>query len=81
MSQTEAERFQRSCHGAGDVPLEAGKEAGCSTVALFNARFLRSRIKKAVVRWTEKHIVMESVYSQALLMASSSQSQGTDGQE
>lgn len=72
MAQAEAERFQCFCHGTGDIPLEAGKETWCYAIALFQACFLRSGIEKAVVRWTKKHIVMESMCSQALLMASSS---------
>lgn len=81
MAQAEAERLQCSCHGTGHIPLEAVKETWWCAVALFHTWVLRSSREKAVVRWPKKHIVMKSMCSQAVLMASSSSSQGNDGQE
>lgn len=81
MAQAEAERLQRSCHGSGDIPLEAVEETRWCAVALFHALFLGSCSEKAVVGRPKKHTVMKSMCSQAVLMASGSSSQGNDGEE
>lgn len=50
MAQAEAERFQCSCSGSSDIPLEAGKEPGYRTVVSSRALFLWPGVLKAVIR-------------------------------